>query len=356
MSSDSLEPPPGEEEKEPEDDDEKTVQTGQAEPRQSRTNVDSRLLQAQQSFKNNDRLSSADLGPLRSKFGAFRQRLDRLVPLIKGYQEAKRDMISARTNIYKDIASISIETPLYEHVGKPLDSTEVASITTLEEAMEYADRSGIQSLMSVDQLALIAHRSLEKTCWETMVDYVIEWERIVAKKVDSMMKFTTKLGKDREHYEKKVSKLQEGKMRTESNGKEFTPKKQGRMERNERKLKDATQVHEKQAAELCHVMEQIVEHCWEDLLPLVENTVKWELTEFENDVSTYATALPSILELVDQEVSRLKAEEEDDDLEAALSLQRERNEALKQKLDKIKVALKGDWNTKTELFHTLSMA
>lgn len=260
-----------------------------------------------------------------------------------------------KIQMYKDIGSLSVESPFYENVGKTLDSEKLSS-TTSDEAMEYAESSGIKSLISVDQLALIHVNSMESEYHATLVDYVYEWEHVVANKVDNVKESTAKLGLDRQHYETKIKKLREEKTQVESRGKDLPPKKKERFERNERKLKDATQIHEDKASELCHLLEQIVDQGWQDLMPLVENTMKWEKRRYENEDAMYGTRLLPVLESLDQEISRLEAEETVEDLEAALSVQKEKNEALKHKLDKIKLALTGEWDTKNELFRTLNLA
>jgi hypothetical protein len=255
----------------------------------------------------------------------------------------------------QDIASMSVESPVYENVGKMLDSDKISS-GTAQEAMEHAANSGTKSLISVNQLALVPQKAMESEYHESLVDYVYEWEHVVANKVDKIMATTTKLGQDRQHYETKVNKLREEKTQAESKGKDFPPKKKERLERNEKKLKDAVQIHEEKASEFCHVLEQVVDYAWHDLLPLVENTMKWESRRYENDAATFGTLLLPVLGSLEEEISRLEAEEDAEDLEAALTLQRERNEALQQKFDKLKVALTGDWETKNELFRTFSLA
>jgi hypothetical protein len=255
----------------------------------------------------------------------------------------------------QDIASMSVESPVYENVGKMLDSDKISS-GTAEEAMEHAAKSGTKSLVSVNQLALVPQKAMESVYHESLVDYVYEWEHVVANKVDKLMEPTTRLGRDRQHYETKVDRMREEKTQAESKGKEFPPKKKERLERNERKLKDSIQIHEEKASEFCHLLEQIVDYGWQDLLPLVENTVKWEYRRYENDAATFGTLLLPVLGSLEKEISRLEAEEDAEDLEAALTLQREKNQVLQKKLDKLKVALTGKWETKNELFRTFSLA
>lgn len=103
ISSGSLEPPP-EAETEPEADGEPEAnqirdRTDEAEQQIASTNVDSRLLQAQQSYKQDGRLRSEDLIPLTAKFDAFRGHLKNLMPLIKTYQVANRAMQGTRTTV-----------------------------------------------------------------------------------------------------------------------------------------------------------------------------------------------------------------------------------------------------------------
>jgi hypothetical protein len=104
ISSGSLEPPPDTET----ENNQVRDRTDLPEQQTRITNVDSRLLRAQQSYEPDDRLRSKDLVPVTAKFNAFRAHLNTLMPLIKTFQGANRDMQKARTKVSDYLIHLSM--------------------------------------------------------------------------------------------------------------------------------------------------------------------------------------------------------------------------------------------------------
>lgn len=76
----------------------------QATPLPPKTNIDARLTQAQQSYNPDpSRQRSKDVGVLTTKFRQFRVHLNELKPILKSYQEAHKDLHSARTKVSKEV-------------------------------------------------------------------------------------------------------------------------------------------------------------------------------------------------------------------------------------------------------------
>jgi hypothetical protein len=230
-----------------------------------------------------------------------------------------------------------------------LDCGQISS-STIEEAMELKEISNTQSTICVDQLSRVNDKALEAEYQGTICDYLYEWEQVVKEKVDKLLLLVNKLSNDLKHYQKKVDKLVEQKAQAKKKDKSWNQEE--KLHRNEKKLKDASQIYEEEASKLCHLLEHVVDQGWKDLYPLVANTMKWEVQRYENDMSTFATIFPSVLITMDEAISNLEAEEKEDDLEAALDTQKLKNEALKQKIEKLQTALKGNWETKTEFFES----
>ena len=75
-------------------------QRTQATPVAPKTNVDKRLTEAQKSYtRDPSKQRSKDVGVLTTKFRQFRVHLNELKPIIKSYQEANKELHSARTQV-----------------------------------------------------------------------------------------------------------------------------------------------------------------------------------------------------------------------------------------------------------------
>lgn len=257
--------------------------------------------------------------------------------------------------MYHDVAIISCDSPLYNEVGKMLDADTIESVTT-KQAIKIAKESGTHSLMCVTQLSGLYGKVMELELKQKLFDYTKEWETIVTKKVDLSLAELKKLDGNQIHYRKKVKKLRDNVTKVEAKGgrKRTINKKKKKMKRNEGKLLNSEQNYETKAGQVCHLIEQIVDEGWRDLVPLVENALQWELRRYENDKATFGTFFPPLFQTMKNNVQKTKAEDEEVDLEAALTLQRDRNMLLRHKLDRLEVALKGDWKTKNELFKAIS--
>ena len=117
----------------------------------------------------------------------------------------------------------------------------------------------------------------------------------VSKMIKQELLMVKKLQKDRTHYEKKVESLRKGILKKETSGKEIKDAEHEKLSRNEKKLKDAWQIHEQKAGEVCFLIEQITIHGWKDFYPLVKNTMKWEVNRLGRENLTYGR-LPETLE------------------------------------------------------------
>ncbi|CAJ1970517.1 unnamed protein product [Cylindrotheca closterium] len=113
--------------------------------------------------------------------------------------------------------------------------------------------------------------------------------------------------------------------------------------------------HEEKASELCYMLEVVVNLAWQDMMPLVQHTIIWERKRYDNDDRSYADMFRQVLESLSREITRVEKEESTDDLEAALLIQRDKHEILKEKLNRLQMALSGDWETKNELFRKFDL-
>ena len=131
-----------------------------------------------------------------------------------------------------------------------------------------------------------------------VVDYVIEWERIVSARVDRGAKVTDQLRRDLDHYQKKVESLRQSANQALAKGKMVDPKAQDKLARNEEKLIKAKQDYDKVALDMCMLLEEYVERSWKDIHPALV-----KLAQFD---STVANDEATSLKELDQVVHQLK--------------------------------------------------
>lgn len=212
--------------------------------------------------------------------------------------------------LYQEYAILSKDTPIYDYVGKELDQDALmalndsgngksnASAEELElqakSALKLNDQ-GVPSLASIQQLATLHEKTNAVDYQRHILDYITEWEEVVTTKIESELAMVKKLQQDRLHYEKKIEGLRKKAVQAENKGKKLSASQEDKLSRNEKKLKDAWQLHEQKAAEACFLIEQVTLHGWKDFYPLVKNTMKWEVNRLGRENVTYGR-LPATLE------------------------------------------------------------
>jgi hypothetical protein len=278
-----------------------------------KTKVAARLAKALEDAEINDLHRSPELVPLTTSYQNLRKRLKYLIKSAEAYQKATRQVEQARSKLFQEFATLSRGTPLYDHVGKLLDADSLQSIeqmgnvslATTSEGLELqaksvtqvAEQLGAKSLASLQQLAA-AHAKINSVEYqEHVLGYLSEWQQVVTSNVDKQLKAVKKLQQNRLHYEKKVESLRRKVNQLESKGKATPQAVVERLSRNEEKLKDAFENHEQWAGQLCVLLEQVTEHGWKDLYPLLKNTMKWEVNRLGRDNVTYGR-LPETLDVM----------------------------------------------------------
>jgi hypothetical protein len=278
-----------------------------------KTKVAARLAKALEDAEIDDLHRSPELVPLTINYQNLKKRLKYLIKSAEGYQKATRQVEQARSKLFQEFAKLSQGTPLYDHVGKLLDADSLQSIeqmgnvslATTSEGLELqaksvtqvAEQLGAKSLASLQQLAA-AHAKINSVDYqEHVLGYLSEWQQVVTSNVDKQLKAVKKLHYNRLHYEKKVESLRRKVNQIESKGKATPQAVVERLSRNEEKLKDAFENHEQWAGQLCVLLEQVTEHGWKDLYPLLKNTMKWEVNRLGRDNVTYGR-LPATLDVM----------------------------------------------------------
>jgi hypothetical protein len=144
-----------------------------------------------------------------------------------------------------------------------------------------------QPLSKLNKLAIDQQTSRALDFQKSVLDYAKKWEQFVTQTVEAELKEVKKMCQSKVHYEKKVETLRKKTTGMETKGKEVSEELDERLTRNEVKLKDACDIHESSATQLCAMIEQVTQYGYKDLYPLLENLMKWEFNRAGGEVSLY---------------------------------------------------------------------
>jgi hypothetical protein len=221
-----------------------------------------------------------------------------------------------------NLAILSQDSPIYAQVGTPLDGTAAQNVQVVMAAAktngnvnankESDSNSPVRkdkdivtvwqgsqpqvSLQSIQQLASAQGLVDTMEFQSQVLDYVIEWDTVVTTRIDSEWKDVKKLAADRGHYETKVQGLRQKSNDMEIKGGKSTPSvgTVERLDRNEKKLQQAFEIHELAAGKLCVLMREATKGGWRDLYPLVVNVMTLQANRIEREHEIHAQLLPTL--------------------------------------------------------------
>jgi hypothetical protein len=127
-----------------------------------------------------------------------------------------------------------------------------------------------------------------------IVDYVIEWDRVVTARVSAGLKTTDAYRRDLDHYQKKVEELRNQSNRTLAKGKMVDDKTQEKLQRNEEKLIKSKEIYDKAARDMCMVLEETTERGWKDLHPILVKMAQFDMT-LANDESKGLAEMEAVI-------------------------------------------------------------
>jgi hypothetical protein len=199
---------------------------------------------------------------------------------------------------------MSNRSPIYDEIGHDVDDEtkkelenlrqrSVKPATTTEHVTllkgKYRARQGTDPLSMYGLYKFGAAQAVanDNEYQSLVVDYVVDWEKLVTERVESELKEVKKLESDLRHYEGKVEKLRDHANNKEDKGKEPSKSETEKLERNEEKLKNAYAVYEREAGKVCALIEAVTHGGYKDLYTLVKNYLKWEMnrTNREHDIA-----------------------------------------------------------------------
>lgn len=132
-----------------------------------------------------------------------------------------------------------------------------------------------------------------------VVDYAVEWDKVVSARVATGLKTTEGLRRDLDHYQKKVEELRTQSNKVMAKGKMVDDKTADKLKRNEEKLGQAKEIYNKAARDMCMLLEETSDRSWKDLHPILVKMAQFDMT-LANDESKGLAEMESV-------VSALKA-------------------------------------------------
>jgi len=164
--------------------------------------------------------------------------------------------------------------------------------------------SGDNSMKSVTNQLVEQNKQHGEKFMHTIAQYCEDWEAYVTSTVDAQLTENKKLHEHFNHYQQKVEvlrkkeeaeadKLQKKEEKKAEAAAAASPNQKAspvappkkhpttklgeKLERNEGKLNSAWKTYENSSAALCNLMEEVMKQGWQDLYPLVVETIQWEI-------------------------------------------------------------------------------
>uniref|UniRef100_A0A7S4AAL4 Uncharacterized protein n=1 Tax=Pseudo-nitzschia australis TaxID=44445 RepID=A0A7S4AAL4_9STRA len=266
-----------------------------------KTNVAERLWRAKTEARKAGVKIAANLEPLARDYQQWRKKMGLLNKYLEEYQTAMEVVSEKRNKLVEHYASMSEDTPLWEHIGKPLTIYQMAEIeesgeTKTLEGVELrtkaiakvAEEIGPGTLMAHQQLAMMQDKLNRLEYQNHIVNYIDEWDKVVTSTLDAEIKEVREISKIKDHYVTKVDKLREKVNKIEHRGKQLAPRVLAdQLERNEAKLASCDKLYEKKSNEISIELYEATKRGWVDFYPVMKNVMKFEVNRLGRESSTY---------------------------------------------------------------------
>lgn len=204
----------------------------------------------------------------------MKKRLKLLITALKNHHEAMVKMHETRSEAVKLIGVLSVKTPLFEHAGQLANADD-----SLRNTCSYAS---INTDMAA-QYKLYTDRFLKY-----VVEYAIDWERIVTKRISEGLKKGELLRVELDHYQSKVEGMRTAANVTLAKKKMVDPKTAEKLSRNEEKLLNSRREYEKFKNALCLLIDEATLRSWKDLHPLLVKICQFDLTTATSEAKAFS--------------------------------------------------------------------
>jgi len=206
----------------------------------------------------------SDLTKVQEKYNNWKRNVKLLVSALQAEHQALVKLNDSRAETARQISALSADSPIFDVCGKS----------------SYPDDPNI-SFASIHEQLFMKKRVMIERYLLHIVNYAIEWERVVNERVIIGLKKVTDLRREMDHYEMKVGSLRNSANSTMSRGKMVDPKVTEKLRRNETKFYDSRQSYDEFSSEFFRLIDEVCINSWKDLHPLVI-----KMTQFDSTVVT----------------------------------------------------------------------
>ena len=121
-----------------------------------------------------------------------------------------------------------------------------------------------------------------------IVNYVIEWEKVINTRTSADLKKNHQLRTELDHYEAKVESLRQSVNITMAKNKVVNPKITEQLNRNETKLTESRLQYDKFSTNLTAMLDELTSSCWKDLHPLMVKLSQFDITTANDQATSFA--------------------------------------------------------------------
>lgn len=107
---------------------------------------------------------------------------------------------------------------------------------------------------------------------EHIVEYAVNWEKVIVSRVSTSLKTSEKLRRELDHYTKKVENIQMSLVKGKT-----ADKNQEKLARNTQKLAVAKKDYEEYSSDLSLLIEEVTSRSWKDLHPILLKMVQFDV-------------------------------------------------------------------------------
>ncbi|CAB9499679.1 expressed unknown protein [Seminavis robusta] len=228
---------------------------------------------------------SSDLVKLNDAYVAFTKKLKGLIIVLKDHHKNMMALSKTRLAVAKEVAKLAERSPLYD------------CTTELPSPERPADQ--VCSYVSIHSKVADKSKSYISKYAQFVVEYVIEWEKVVTARITVGLKKAEGLRVDLDHYQQKVETLRQSANQALAKGKMVDSKSADRLSRNEEKFMKSKQEYDLFATDLCILMEEVTERSWRDLHPLLIKLAQFDMTMSDDESKMMGQMSQVVKELKD---------------------------------------------------------
>ena len=184
-----------------------------------------------------------------------------------------------------EVAKLAARSPIYDNVSE-LPSPDRPPET-------------VCSYLSIHTKVADKSKSYISKYAQFVVEYTIEWEKVVTGRITVGLKQAEGYRRDLDHYQQKVESLRQSANQAMAKGKNVNSSAADKLSRNEEKFIKAKQEYDVFATDLCILMEEVTDRSWRDLHPLMIKLAQFDMTMADDESKAMNAMKQVVKELKD---------------------------------------------------------